>query len=57
MGSTIAEKILSRASGNKVVKAGDYVTAEIDMLMAGGAGSVLYHGMNDIGIKKRDDGK
>jgi 3-isopropylmalate/(R)-2-methylmalate dehydratase large subunit len=31
---TLAEKILARASGNKEVAAGDYVTAKIDVAMA-----------------------
>ncbi len=31
MGQTIAEKILSRASGGKKVKTGDFVTAKIDL--------------------------
>ena len=34
MGMTMAEKILARASGKKEVKAGEYVTAEIDVIMA-----------------------
>jgi len=33
MGMTIAEKILSRASGSKRVSANDYVTARVDMAM------------------------
>ncbi len=31
MGKTIAEKILSRASGGKSIKAGDFVTAKVDL--------------------------
>ncbi len=31
MGKTIAEKVLSRASGGKDVKAGDFVTAKVDL--------------------------
>jgi len=34
MPMTLAEKILARASGNKEVVAGDYVTAKIDVAMA-----------------------
>jgi len=34
MPMTLAEKILARASGNKEVAAGDYVTAKIDVAMA-----------------------
>lgn len=33
MGMTMAEKILARASGRKAVKPGEFVTAEIDILM------------------------
>jgi 3-isopropylmalate/(R)-2-methylmalate dehydratase large subunit len=33
MGSTLAEKILARASGQEVVKAGQQVTANIDLVM------------------------
>jgi 3-isopropylmalate/(R)-2-methylmalate dehydratase large subunit len=34
MGMTLAEKILARASGQKVVSPGQYVTAKIDLAMA-----------------------
>lgn len=34
MGMTIAEKIIARASGNKVVKANDICTVELDLLMS-----------------------
>jgi len=34
MGMTMAEKILARASGRQVVKPGEYVTAQVDRIMA-----------------------
>jgi len=41
MGMTMAEKILARASGKKEAKAGEYVTANVDMIMMhDGFGSV-----------------
>ena len=35
---TLAQKILSRASGNKEVKPGEYVMADIDLVMANDSG-------------------
>lgn len=52
MGMTIAEKILARASGEAVVKAGQYVTAKIDKFMAGDDATRLYRGFKEIGIGK-----
>ncbi|MFH1086951.1 MAG: 3-isopropylmalate dehydratase large subunit [Chloroflexota bacterium] len=54
---TMAEKILARASGKTEVKAGQYVTARIDRLMAGNGAAPLYHGFTQIGIKKVWDPK
>jgi 3-isopropylmalate/(R)-2-methylmalate dehydratase large subunit len=34
MGMTMAEKVLARASGRDMVKPGEFVMAEIDILMA-----------------------
>jgi 3-isopropylmalate/(R)-2-methylmalate dehydratase large subunit len=52
MGMTMAEKILARASGRKKVKAGQYVTAKVDRLMAGHGAGRLYRGFQEIGIDK-----
>ncbi|MBI2908535.1 MAG: 3-isopropylmalate dehydratase large subunit [Chloroflexi bacterium] len=43
MGKTIAEKILSRASGGKEVKAGDFVTAKVDLHYVLEGGFVEVH--------------
>ncbi len=43
MGKTIAEKVLARASGGKDVKAGDFVTAKVDLHYNLEAGLVEVH--------------
>ena len=54
MGMTIAEKILASHAGLKEVKAGQYVTAKVDKLMAGhgGYGDTLAKGFRETGITK-----
>jgi 3-isopropylmalate/(R)-2-methylmalate dehydratase large subunit len=52
MGMTMAERILARASGKAKVKAGQYVTAKIDRLMAAHYAGHLYRGFKEIGINK-----
>jgi 3-isopropylmalate/(R)-2-methylmalate dehydratase large subunit len=52
MGMTMAEKILARNSGRTVVEPGEYVTAKIDVVMAGDSAAGLYDGLNEIGIDK-----
>jgi len=52
MGMTMAEKILTRASGLKETYAGDYVTAKIDLAMAheGAAWTLPY--FRDLGVER-----
>jgi len=52
MGLTMAEKILGRASGNKTVKAGDYVTASPDFVMCHESAAGVYLRMMEAGIDK-----
>lgn len=52
MGMTMAEKILARASGLAEVKAGQYVTAKVDKVMAHDLLANLYNAFKDIGIDK-----
>ncbi len=52
MGMTIAEKILARKSGSSSVKPGQYVTAKLDLLMAGGPSAGIYREFKKIGIDK-----
>lgn len=52
MGMTMAEKILARASGTSEVKAGEYVTAKVDKVMAHDLLANLYTAFKDIGIDK-----
>ena len=50
MGMTITEKILAKASGNSVVKAGDIVEANIDVAMAhDGLGPIVFDAMRELG--------
>ncbi|MFC2001446.1 aconitase family protein, partial [Chloroflexota bacterium] len=49
---TIAEKILARNSGLTEVKPGQYVTAKIDMLMAGDHMRDMYEPFKRFGIDK-----
>jgi len=52
MGLTIAEKILGKASGNKNVTAGDYVTARPDFVMCHESAAGVYLRMMEAGIDK-----
>ncbi|MFC1860383.1 3-isopropylmalate dehydratase large subunit [Chloroflexota bacterium] len=49
---TIAEKILAKKSGLSSVEPGQYVTAKIDLLMAGGRSESIYKAFKEIGIDK-----
>ncbi len=55
MGMTMAEKILARASGKKEVKAGEYVTAEIDMIMTHDGFGGISQALENMGITKVAD--
>lgn len=52
MGMTMAEKILARASGNKEVKPGDYVTAKVDQVMSQEAFAEVYGMLKEEGVEK-----
>ena len=52
MGMTIAEKILAKKSGRSEVKPGQYVTAKVDILMAGDSSERIYSAFKEIGIDK-----
>ncbi|MDI9619476.1 MAG: 3-isopropylmalate dehydratase large subunit [Candidatus Nezhaarchaeota archaeon] len=52
MPMTLAEKILARASGNREVAAGDYVTAKIDVAMAHEGASWVIDELMRAGIDK-----
>lgn len=52
MGMTMAEKILARASGKKAVKAGEYVTANIDMIMTHDGFAGVISLMENLGVTK-----
>ncbi len=52
MGMTLAEKILARASGRGSVKAGDYVTADIDLAMIHEGMRGVYPILKEAGVKK-----
>ncbi|HEX9156562.1 MAG TPA: aconitase/3-isopropylmalate dehydratase large subunit family protein, partial [Syntrophales bacterium] len=52
MGMTLAEKILARASGRSSVKAGDYVTADIDLAMTHEGLRGVYPILKEAGVKK-----
>ncbi|MBN2239472.1 MAG: 3-isopropylmalate dehydratase large subunit [Dehalococcoidales bacterium] len=53
MGMTLAEKILARASGKDSVKPGDYVTANVDLVMANDSGlKTIIPILEEAGIKK-----
>ena len=56
MGMTMAEKILARASGREHARAGEYVTAELDVIM-GHDGSLVraYELMRENGFDKVKD--
>ncbi|MFH0847800.1 MAG: 3-isopropylmalate dehydratase large subunit [Chloroflexota bacterium] len=49
---TMGEKILARHSGLSAVKPGQYVTAKIDMVMAGDETAEIYTAFKEIGITK-----
>ena len=50
MGSTMAEKILARASGRSGAVAGDYVTARPDFVMCGESAAGVYARMMQAGV-------
>ena len=52
MGTTLAEKILARASGRSTVKAGDYVVASIDLAMIHEGMRGVYPILKEAGVKK-----
>lgn len=52
MGMTIAEKILAKKSGLTEVRPGQFVTAKIDILMAGDVAAYIYKAFKEIGIEK-----
>lgn len=52
MGMTLAEKILSRASGKSEVKSGDYVTASIDLAMCHDGLGAVSRILNEVGITR-----
>ena len=53
MGMTMAEKILARASGRKVVTPGEYLTAPIDLLLINDRGfPETYEAMLQSGLTK-----
>jgi 3-isopropylmalate/(R)-2-methylmalate dehydratase large subunit len=52
MGKTMAEKILARHAGLDEVRPGQYVTARVDLLMAGDFCADMYDAFHDIGITK-----
>lgn len=49
---TLAEKILAKASGTKTVKAGDIVTAKVDIAMSHENADVVLKAFREIGVKK-----
>ncbi|UCD08039.1 MAG: 3-isopropylmalate dehydratase large subunit [Dehalococcoidales bacterium] len=50
---TIAQKILARASGKQEVRTGEYVTADIDLVMANDSGlKNIIPILNEAGVKK-----
>ncbi len=53
MGMTIAQKILARASNRKEVRIGEYVTADVDLVMANDSGlKNIIPILNEAGVKK-----
>ena len=50
MGMTIAEKILAAKSGRDRVEPGQFVTANVDVLMAGDVSAEMYRTFAEIGI-------
>lgn len=53
MGMTFAQKILARASGRKNVHVGEYVTADIDLIMANDSGlKTIIPVLDEAGVKK-----
>ncbi len=52
MGMTLAEKILARASGKDEVKAGEFITARIDLAMCHEALGMASDGFRSAGAKK-----
>ena len=52
MGSTISEKILARASGNKKVEAGEIVDASVDLAMSHDNAALVSKVFKEIGVEK-----
>ncbi|MDD5007412.1 MAG: 3-isopropylmalate dehydratase large subunit [Syntrophorhabdaceae bacterium] len=52
MGSTIAEKILARASGKETARPGEYVMAAIDLAMAHDSLGPIYEILSRAGVDK-----
>jgi len=52
MGMTMAEKILARASNQRTVTAGQYLTASPDVMMAGDGLSEVYKILKEAGVEK-----
>jgi homoaconitate hydratase family protein len=52
MGSTMAEKILARAAGRSSVRAGEYVTATVDRVMAHEAFGLCARSLLELGVEK-----
>jgi len=55
MGMTMAEKVLSRSAGQKSVKAGQYITAKPDRLMAHEAFALCAMTLQGMGVKQLHD--
>jgi 3-isopropylmalate/(R)-2-methylmalate dehydratase large subunit len=55
MGMTMAEKILARASGKNEVRAGEYITAKIDMIMTHDGFANVSQALEDAGINQVAD--
>ena len=55
MGMTITEKILAKASGRECVKAGEIVTACVDLAMIQDAlGPIVYRQFRELGVSVWD---
>ncbi|MDI6755761.1 MAG: 3-isopropylmalate dehydratase large subunit [Thermodesulfobacteriota bacterium] len=52
MGMTMAEKVLSRASGRREVQPGEYVTAKVDQVMSQEAFAEVYRILKEEGVER-----
>ena len=52
MSSTISEKILARASGNKKVEAGEIVDASVDLAMSHDNAALVSKVFKEIGVDR-----